>query len=92
MTRPERRPPRMSAICGAAYDAQDRPAPGTWHPGCTGGVCGCPCHHVTPPTGLRAVFEAARTEARTQSPASGQDREAGPDAGTTTTEGGHGTR
>jgi hypothetical protein len=79
VTRPPYRPHRMSGVCGAAWDAQDTPTPGAWHPGCSGGVCGCPCHHVTPPTGFRALVDAARP----QTPAVGSDREADPAAGTT---------
>jgi len=41
---------------------------GQRHPGCSGGVCNCPCHGVRPPANFRALVAARKRTAAESSP------------------------
>lgn len=47
----------VSRVCADPKTAGQR------HPGCSGGICVCPCHGVRKPKGaLRAMVQQRRTE------------------------------
>lgn len=65
----------LSRVCA------DPSTKGQRHPGCSGGICVCPCHGVRKPRGgLRAMVEHRRAQLETSGP--GERGEAPPGPGT----------
>lgn len=57
---------RLTRACAEAVDQGCPAVPGRPHTPCTG--CDCPCHHVTPPHGFRALVEQHRKPRTTSTP------------------------